>query len=172
MTCKRNNSFIQGQFNYCPLVWMFSSRASNNQINKLHERSLNLALDNYTSSYGDLLRQSDSVPVHIKNIQALMIEIYKLLNGLSPPIMNDLFNIREMQYNLRNFRELQSYNVRTVRFGLETISFKGPQLWQQLPEDIKNSDSLNLFKHKIKSWKNPNCPCRACRDFIQGLGFI
>ena len=31
-------SFIESQFSYCPLVWMFHSRALNNRINKLHER--------------------------------------------------------------------------------------------------------------------------------------
>ena len=33
-------STIKSQFNYCPLVWMFCSRQSNNLINKIHERSL------------------------------------------------------------------------------------------------------------------------------------
>ena len=30
-------TFIQSQFNYCPLVWMFHNRTLNNKINKLHE---------------------------------------------------------------------------------------------------------------------------------------
>ena len=36
-------SMIKSQFNYCPLVWMFCSRQSNNLINKVHERGLRLA---------------------------------------------------------------------------------------------------------------------------------
>ena len=34
------NSFLSGEFNYCSLIWMFSSIRSYRQINKLHERSL------------------------------------------------------------------------------------------------------------------------------------
>ena len=30
-------TFIQSQFNYCPLVWMFHNRPLNNKTNKLHE---------------------------------------------------------------------------------------------------------------------------------------
>ena len=30
-------SFITSQFGYCPLVWMFHSRGSNDRINKIHE---------------------------------------------------------------------------------------------------------------------------------------
>ena len=33
-------SFIKGQFNSCPLLWMFCSPSSNNLINKIHERAL------------------------------------------------------------------------------------------------------------------------------------
>ena len=37
------NSFIKGQFSYCPLLWMFSStRAVNHKINRLHERDWEL----------------------------------------------------------------------------------------------------------------------------------
>ena len=31
---------IRSQFSYCPLIWMFYSRKSNNLIKKVHERSL------------------------------------------------------------------------------------------------------------------------------------
>ena len=34
---------IKSQFNYCPLVWMFCSRQSNNLINKIHEWSLRIS---------------------------------------------------------------------------------------------------------------------------------
>ena len=36
------NAMIKSQFSYCPIIWMFSSRKSNNLINKVHERSLRL----------------------------------------------------------------------------------------------------------------------------------
>ena len=38
------NSFIKGQFNYCPLLWMISTRAVNHKINILHERGLRTLL--------------------------------------------------------------------------------------------------------------------------------
>ena len=35
-------AFIESQFNYCPLIWMFYSRTLNNKINRLHERVLRI----------------------------------------------------------------------------------------------------------------------------------
>ena len=49
------NSIIKSQFSYCPLVWMFCSRTSNNMINKLHERSLRIILNDYSSDFNILL---------------------------------------------------------------------------------------------------------------------
>ena len=33
-------AFIESLFNYCPLVWMFHCRTTNNKMNKLHQRAL------------------------------------------------------------------------------------------------------------------------------------
>ena len=33
-------AFIESQFNYCPLIWMFHSRTMNKKINRTHERAL------------------------------------------------------------------------------------------------------------------------------------
>ena len=167
-----SNSFISGQFNYCPLIWMFSSIRSYRKINKLHERSLRLCHNDYTSSYDELLSKQDLVNIHVRNIQQLMIEIFKCLKGISPPIMNDIFRLRNIPYTIRNPRDLDSWLPKTVYCGLETLAYKGPQLWQQLPAKIKKSSSLVSFKHNIKQWKDPKCSCRVCKTYIGGLGFI
>ena len=33
-------TFIESQFNFCPLIWMFHLRTLNNKINRLHESAL------------------------------------------------------------------------------------------------------------------------------------
>ena len=57
-------TFIQSQFNYCPLVWMFHSRTLNNKINKLHERALRLVYKNEDSTFDELLELDHSVTIH------------------------------------------------------------------------------------------------------------
>ena len=98
--------------------------------------------------------------------------IYKFQGGLAPPIMSDLFITRENNYNLRNFQELESSLRRTVKFGTETISYRGPQIWNLIPERIRTLETLNKFKKEIKSWKCDACPCRMCKTYIQRVGFI
>ena len=47
----------------------------------------------------------------------------------------------------------------------------GPKIWEQIPTEIKNKDSLVGFKKEIRKWKPLNCPSRICKTFIDNLGF-
>ena len=71
-------SMIKSQFNYCPLVWMFCSRQSNNLINKIHEWSLRISYKDQKTSYHNLL-QTYELTIHQRNLQVLMVEIYKIV---------------------------------------------------------------------------------------------
>ena len=86
--------------------------------------------------------------------------------------MNTIFPLNEDSYNLRNNNLLKTGKVRTVYNGTETVTFRGPEIWSQVPENIKNSTTVNEFKIKIKTWKTTNCKCRICKTFIPNLGFI
>ena len=45
------DAIVKSQFSYCPLVWMFCSRQTNNMINKLHERALRLVRNDHVSDF-------------------------------------------------------------------------------------------------------------------------
>ena len=131
------NSIIKSQVSYCPLVWIFCSRTSNNMINKLHERSFRIILNDYSSDFNILLENNNDICYHHRNIQALLIEAFKMKNGLAPPIMESILDKRFNTYNLRNFQVFAMERKRTVWYGLETLSYRYPQLWSLLPERLK-----------------------------------
>ena len=45
------NAVITSHFSYCPLIWMFSSRKSNNLINRFHKRSLRTVYNDTSSPF-------------------------------------------------------------------------------------------------------------------------
>ena len=61
--------FIQSQFGYCPLIWMFYSRGLNNKRNLIHERALRSTYNDKSSSYGELLTKNRSVTILHRNIR-------------------------------------------------------------------------------------------------------
>ena len=100
------NSLIKSQFNYCPLIWMFCSRTSNNIITIIHEQVLRLILNGQTSDFDTHLQNNNGTCNHHRIIQTLMVDVYKIKNNLNPPIMNFLFERRNNTYNFRNFQEV------------------------------------------------------------------
>ena len=76
-------SFIESQFGYCPLVWMFCGRKSNNRINHLHERALRIVYNDNQSSFENLLRKDRSVSIHHINICSFAIEIYQITDNVN-----------------------------------------------------------------------------------------
>ena len=81
---------------------MFSTRAVNHKINRLHEKRLRTLLNDETSTFNDMQSKSNDTNINIKNIQKLMIDVYKYLCGLSADIMKEVFRKRLLKYNLRN----------------------------------------------------------------------
>ena len=84
-------AFIESQFGYCPLVWMFHSRTLNNRINRLHERALRLVYKEPILTFEELLRKDNSFTIHHRNLQKLATEMYKIKNDRSPTLMKFIF---------------------------------------------------------------------------------
>ena len=65
---------------------------------------------------------------------------------LSPPIMNYILTLeKNASYNLRSGVTVTRRNIRTNKFGFETITTIGAVLWRNLSNDIKTSNSLNIL---------------------------
>ena len=93
-----------------------------------------------------------------------MIEVFKIINDFAPPIMEDFFLFCENTQNIRNFQIISNESKKTVRYGSETVKYRTPLLWENLPENYKTARSLNNFKTKIKTWK-----CETRLSFMPDL---
>ena len=141
-------TFIQSQFNYCPLVWMFHNRNLNHKINTLHERALRIVYKNDKLTFQELLEKDDPVTIHQKILQKLATEMFRIKNKLSPLPMQELFTEKINQHK----RSWETFNLRTVKYGTETIRHMGPKTWDLVPNYIKESKSLLEFQKKIKKF--------------------
>ena len=94
-------TFIESQFGYSPLVWMFHGRMVNKKINHLHERALRIVYKDYTSSFEDLLERDKSATIRHRNIHSLAIELFKVKQNLSNSLLCNIFQTRSISYNLR-----------------------------------------------------------------------
>ena len=156
--------FFSSQFNSCPLISMCHNRTYNNKINRLHERCLCLIYNDKCSSFEELLVYDKSVSIHLKNIHALAIEMFKVYTKTCPENMQEVFQIKDRgHYFLRNQREFVIPPIKSVNYSLESIRFLGRKIWESVPNNLKNKESIESFKMAIKEWKPESCPFCLCK---------
>ena len=82
---------------------------------------------------------------------------------LNPGFMWSYFNENPILYDLRKRIKAFLPPVKSFRFGLNSsIHFRGSILWNNLPSSIKNSQTINEFKVKLKNLENIHRTCGAC----------
>ena len=158
------NAYILSAFSYCPLIWTFCGKSANGLINNTHLRALKMIYKGENLSLKDILHKYLSVKVHTKNLQLLMLEVYKSRNKLNPEFMWDLFRVKESPYSLRAGEVLIIPPIQSIKYGINSLIFRGSILWNTVPNNIKQSKSISCFKKNIKSWLGYLCGCSVCRN--------
>ena len=62
--------------------------------------------------------------------------------------------------------------LKYVPYGIETLTFMGTKICALVPNDFRKVKSISELKRKIKLWKPEKCPCRVCKIYIAGVGFV
>ena len=168
------NSFVQSQFSFAPLVWMLCGKDANKKINRVHYKFLQILYEDDTSTFEQLLDKHNAFTVHQRNIQNLLIEMYKVKNKQGPALLNDIFKSANYQGRaLRRNKDFSRPKIITKKYGEKTLENMGSVMWNLLPNDIREIETLEEFKVRIKSWKPKKCPCYLCKYyFLEGVGLI
>ena len=141
-------------------------------MNNAHERALRIVYDDHNSSCSELLMTKNERTIHQLNISVFMKEIFMFENNLSHPLIDDMFQVSKINYNIRHFQKIANTKKNSLKMSLETISYCAPQLWNLVPTEIKDALSLTTFKEKAKSWYCYILLCRLCKTYIVSVGFV
>ena len=153
---------IASNFNYCPLVWCFTSRESVDMIDKVQERGLRFVLKHHISNYENVLLKPGFDSFIIYAVKSLIIELNKILGGVTPNYLSELFAIAHTPYDTRDKCKLIQPLERTSTYGLRSFQYNGADVWNILQINIKVAQSLHEFKSLIKSWPASTCSCYMC----------
>ena len=152
---------------------MFHDRNLNNKINRLLERTLRILYKDDCSIFNELLIKDGSVSVHNRNIHTIAIEMYKSKHGLSPELLKYIFIERLYQCPaLRSCSDFILPKVNIVHYGHDSLRYFGSKVWNMFPAHIRNIKSLEKFKAEIRKWTPNVCPCRLCKMYISGVGYL
>ena len=90
------------------------ARHLNNKLNSIHERTLRITYQDYTSTFQELLNKDNSVLIHHRNFQVLATKMFKFHRGLSPEILSETFVSKKSLYNLRKNDTFEKRQVHSV----------------------------------------------------------
>ena len=94
------------------------------------------------------------LPIRYRIQFKILLLAYKCLHGLAPQYLTELIKLRCPPRTLRwsNRLVLEKPIINMVSYVQRAFSYAGPELWNTLPEHIKNSKSVNDFKKKLKTY--------------------
>ena len=153
--------YIMSNFGYCPVIWMFCGKVSNNNMNKVQLKALRAVYNNFSLNLDELLEMGNHTTIHDTNNRLLLCEVYKCMNNLNPTFLSDVFKPKNLTYNLRTSNLLALPKLNTVT-GKKSFTFRGSLAWNILPDHVKNCDSLAKFKLELKKLKVIKCSCNIC----------
>ena len=105
----------------------------------------------------------------ISRQRALCIETFKTVKKLKPPFMQKFFNLRTSYYSLRNPYDLADIRPNQTTFGSNSLMSIGPQIWKNLPNELKSAKNFKTFKGVIKNFKEAHFAFEQALSLIQGL---
>ena len=156
-------SFIQSNFNYCPLVWHFCSKTNTEKLEKLQYRALRIVFSDFTSSYASLLEKAELSTLHLNRLRCIAAETYKCINNLTPEYIRDLEQLKTSSYAFRYENTIKVPTVRTVTYGQCSFRFESARVWNSLPNDMRKVSEFAEFRRQIRTWTGPSCRCAICR---------
>jgi hypothetical protein len=146
------NSYINSNFNYCSVIWMFSNKSNRDKLERTNKRALRFATAKENLSYESICQEEGQLSIYRKCVKSTAILMYKARKGISPCYVNELFSLQESQYEMRDNDRLTLPHYNTVSFGKTSMRYFGAKLWNNIPISIKGCTSLNTFKSAINKW--------------------
>ena len=144
-------ALILPYFDYCSVVWDGLSSRLVDKVQKLQNRAARVILRaSFDTSSCDLRNrlQWDSLCVRRKKQKAIMM--YKSLNGLAPPYLQNLFASHRTNYDLRNCdKKKLSLPLPRTDYCKRSFSYSGAKTWNDLPPHVRLSTSQAQFQREL-----------------------
>ena len=154
------NAYILSAFTYCPIVWMFCSKKSNNLVDSVYKRGIRTVENDFTLTLEEILTRTNRVNCHRKNLELLLIEMYKSINSINPVFMWDIFPTVNSKYALRSGHNVKIPSSAST-MGTKSFVFRGALAWNHLDKRIKEAKSPLDFINALKN-EPIYCHCKIC----------
>ena len=139
--------------NYCNLIWASGKKTELlERVLKMQKKFCRLVTFSHFSAHSaPLFSQLNLLNIYSIYKYNLATYMFRIQNNLLPALGHHQFVVNSAihEYGTRKKDDLKLPYCRT-NLRQNTICFQGPKLWNNLPSDIKQTRSLNIFKRGIR----------------------
>ena len=107
----------------------------------------------YSDHITPILKSLHWLPIHRRIEFKLLLIVYHCLNNTAPSYLRDMLQTYAPTRSLRSCKKDQLIVPRSklVRYGDRSFNIAAPHLWNSLPNYIRQSKSLEVFKKNLKT---------------------
>ena len=163
-------TFVRPRLEHAVSAWNPWLESDIKCLEKIQERLIRMLSDVKGDTYEEKLKDAGLTTLKERRVRGDMIQTFKVLKGFNQVSKENWF--QEIPENARPTRTnavaeggkvVKKQSVLQVeRARLETrrnfFSIRAAQQWNELPEEVKNTTSINGFKNAYDRWRNNQHP--------------
>ena len=150
------NALINPHFDYCCEVWNTMGVGLSNRLQKLQNRAARVIMKFSNDIPGpEAIKVLGWEKLETRRAKSKAKTMYKVLNKAAPSLLVKLFKHKKeiTQYDLRgSSTSLQLPQPKTEKLK-KSFSYDGAKIWNSLPADVRNSETLTIFKNRLNCTK-------------------
>uniref|UniRef100_A0A8C5CCP5 Reverse transcriptase domain-containing protein n=2 Tax=Gadus morhua TaxID=8049 RepID=A0A8C5CCP5_GADMO len=148
------HAFVSSRLDYCNALFSGLPNSTIKSLQLVHNAAARLLtrtrkFDHITP----ILASLHWLPITFRSDFKVLLLTYKALHGLSPLYLKDLIIPYSPSRSLRSSGAglLSLPKVKKKSAGQRAFAYRAPFLWNRLPSAIREADSVELFKGKLKT---------------------
>ena len=151
-----NKSYVQSKIEYGLSIWGYTTEVNLNRVQRIQNLLARIIWDNvdYIHSSGiDFVRSLKLQTIRKRQDYLLCVLTFKCIHGLAPHYLSDdvTIHVDIHGYDTRSAENMDLYTPRCAKeIYKRSFLYKGSTLWNKLPQWVKESTSLNDFKHNYR----------------------
>ena len=150
------NALIQPHFDYACMAWYPKlTQALKNKIQIMQNKCIRFCLQLNQRNHIGLkeFKEINWLNTSDRFTQCICSQVFKFIHNNAPKYFSEIFHIAPQNNIGTRFSKLKIRQpFMKTNMGQKTLSFIGPQQWNKLPNEIKMSENINNFKHRLKEY--------------------